>query len=54
MWYMINDMVVPGSSYWNVAVAREAGAVLQDEESLLTVDRFADNLVWLARKTVTQ
>jgi len=27
MWFMINDMVVPGSSYWNVALAREAGDV---------------------------
>lgn len=50
MWYMINDMVVPGSSYWNVALAREPGAVLQDEEALETVDRFADNLAWLAKK----
>jgi len=54
MWYMINDMIVPGSSYWNVAVAREAGEVMQDEEGLRTVDRFADNLAWLAQKTVTQ
>ena len=52
MWYMINDMIVPGSSYWNVALAREAGAVSQDKEGLETVDRFADNLAWLAHKTV--
>ncbi len=49
MWYMINDMVVPGSSYWNVALAREAGAVNNDQEALATVDRFADNLGWLAQ-----
>jgi hypothetical protein len=47
---MINDMVVPGSTYWNVALAREPGAVTQDEEALETVDRFADNLAWLAQK----
>lgn len=50
MWYMINDMVVPGSSYWNVALAQNMGDVLQDEEALETVDRFADNLAWLAGK----
>lgn len=50
MWYMINDMIVPGSSYWNVALAREPGAVMQDTEALETVDRFADNLAWLAKK----
>jgi len=49
-WYMINDMVVPGSTYWNVALAREPGAVNSDTEALATVDRFADNLAWLARK----
>ncbi|MFT3782594.1 MAG: flavodoxin family protein [Nibricoccus sp.] len=49
-WYMINDMVVPGSSYWPVALAREPGAVMQDTEALETVDRFADNLAWLAQK----
>ncbi|ACB74346.1 flavodoxin family protein [Opitutus terrae] len=49
-WYTINDMIVPGSTYWPVALAREPGAVLKDEEALRTVDRFADNLAWLAGK----
>lgn len=52
MWYMINDMVVPGSSYWNVALARNPGSVQDDEEALVTIDRFADNLAWLADKTL--
>lgn len=50
MWYMINDMVVPGSSYWNVAFGREAGTVTNDEEGLATVDRFAENLAWVAER----
>ena len=49
-WYMINDMVVPGSSYWNVALAREPGSVNTDTEALATIDRFADNLAWLSSK----
>ena len=49
-WYMINDMVVPGSSYWNVALARDVGAVESDEEALATIDRFAENLAWLAER----
>ncbi len=49
-WYTINDMIVPGSTYWNVALAREPGAVKNDEEALETIDRFADNLAWLASK----
>jgi len=50
MWFMINDMVVPGSSYWNVALAREAGKVVEDAEAMATVDRFAENLAWLAAR----
>lgn len=49
-WFMINDMIVPGSSYWNVAFGREAGEVANDAEGLATVERFAENLAWLAWK----
>ena len=49
-WYTINDMIVPGSTYWPVALARDAGAVNEDAEGLATLDRFADNLAWLAGK----
>jgi len=50
LWYMINDMIVPGSSYWNVAFGREVGEVQNDDEGLRTIDRFADNLVFLAER----
>lgn len=48
-WYMLNDMVVPGSIYWNIAFGRAPGEVENDEEGLRTVDRFAENLAWLAK-----
>jgi multimeric flavodoxin WrbA len=50
LWFTINDMVVPGSSYWNIAHAREPESVVNDKEALATVDRFAENLAWLAQK----
>jgi len=50
-WFMINDMIVPGSSYWNIAFGRAAGEVESDKEGLQTVERFAENLAWLAEKT---
>jgi multimeric flavodoxin WrbA len=49
-WFTINDMIVPGSTYWNVALARDAGAVNDDAEALATIERFADNLAWLAER----
>ncbi len=50
MWFMINDFVVPGSSYWNVAFGREPGEVENDAEGLRTLDHFAENLLWLAER----
>jgi len=49
-WFMISDMVVPGSSYWNIAFGRAPGEVNNDAEGLQTVERFAENLAWLADK----
>ncbi len=46
-WFLINDMIVPGSSYWNIAFGREAGEVSNDKEGLETVDRFAENVAWV-------
>lgn len=50
MWFMINGMTVPGSSYWNIAFGREKGEVLNDKEGLATVENFAENMAWLLKK----
>ncbi len=49
-WYLINDMMVVGSSYWNMAIGRDPGDVEGDAECLATLDRFVENLVWAAEK----
>jgi multimeric flavodoxin WrbA len=50
--FTINDMIVPGSSYWNVAFGRNRGEVTGDEEGLETIAHFADNVAdLLARST---
>ncbi len=49
-WYMINGMVVPGSTYWNIAFGGAIGEVNEDEEGVETVEVFAQNLAWLAEK----
>ena len=49
-WYMLNDMVVPGSKYWNIATAREKGEVLQDKEAMGVIEHFAENLLWLSER----
>jgi multimeric flavodoxin WrbA len=45
--FLINDMIVPGSTYWNVGVARDPGEIADDEEGLQTMDRLAENILWL-------
>lgn len=49
-WYMINNMIVPGSSYWNIAFGLAPGDVANDEEGIRTVEKFSENLAWLAEK----
>ncbi len=50
-WFLINDMIVPGAGYWNVGLARKVGEIEDDKEALATVERFAENLAWLAART---
>ena len=42
--FTINDMVVPGSTYWNIAFGRKKGEVTGDDEGMETVEHFADNV----------
>ena len=51
MWYMINGMIVPGSSYWNIAFGSHEFDVMSDEEGVRTIRTFAENLAWLLKKT---
>lgn len=44
MFYLINDMIVPGSSYWNMVFGREPGEALSDEEGIRTVRHFGENV----------
>jgi multimeric flavodoxin WrbA len=48
--FLINEMIVPGSSYWNVAVGREKGDVLKDEEGMKTMKVLGENMAWLLKK----
>jgi len=49
--FLISQMVVPGSSYWNIGVGRAIGDVEQDEEGLQTMRTLGRNVAWLLKKT---
>jgi multimeric flavodoxin WrbA len=48
--FLINEMIVPGSSYWNIGVGREIGDVERDEEGIQTMKILGQNMAWLLKK----
>lgn len=49
--FLIEGMIVPGSTYWNVAFGEDRGDVANDKEGLNTAKNFAKKMVWLIGKT---
>ena len=48
--FLIGQMIVPGSLYWNMGIGREKGDVEKDEEGLLTMKVLGENMAWLLMK----
>ncbi|QLA17448.1 flavodoxin family protein [Desulfolutivibrio sulfoxidireducens] len=48
--FFINEMIVPGSIYWNMGFGREIGEVNSDEEGLRTMSALGKHMAWLLKK----
>ncbi len=48
--FLIEEMIVPGSLYWNIGIGREIGDVLKDEEGLKNMRNLGKNIIWLLKK----
>lgn len=48
--YLINMMIVPGSVYWNLAMGKDPGDALKDEEGMQTMEMLGKNMAWLLKK----
>jgi len=48
--FLISQMIVPGSSYWNVGIGLASGDVEKDEEGLKTMEDLGENMAWLLKK----
>jgi len=48
--FFIQEMIVPGSSYWNIGFGREAGEVESDAEGLETMAALGRNMAWVMKK----
>ncbi len=51
--FLISQMIVPGSSYWNIGIGRKKGDVEGDEEGLKTMEDLGKNMAWLIKKLKT-
>ena len=48
--FFIGQMIVPGSSYWNLGMGRQKGEVESDEEGIQTMKVLGINMAWLLKK----
>lgn len=48
--FFIEEMVVPGSSYWNFGIGLNPGEVEDDEEGVKTMRNLGKNMAWLLKK----
>ena len=48
--FLIGEMIVPGSSYWNVSLARDKGDAERDEEGMRTMQTLGQNMAWLLKR----
>ncbi len=48
--FFINQMVVPGSSYWNIGIGHAPGDVNGDDEGIITMKTLGKNMAWLMKK----
>ena len=51
--FLISEMIVAGSSYWNVGIGRAIGEVNNDIEGLSTMETLGKNMAWLLKKLTT-
>ena len=44
------QMIIVGSSYWNVGIGRDPGQVKEDAEATRTMETLGKNMAWLVKK----
>jgi multimeric flavodoxin WrbA len=48
--FLIREMIIPGSTYWNMSLARQIGDAENDEEGMRTMKVLGTNMAWLLKK----
>jgi len=48
--FLYNQMLVVGSTYWNLGIGLQPGDVANDEEGIRTMRNLGKNMAWLLKK----
>jgi multimeric flavodoxin WrbA len=48
--FLINEMIIPGSRYWNMGIGLAPGDVEKDEEGIQIMETLGKNMAWLLKK----
>ena len=48
--FLHQGMIVPGSTYWNIAFGRNKGEVYEDKEGIETAKNFGKKIVWVLKR----
>lgn len=50
LFFLYNQMVIPGSSYWNMGIGMNPGDVQNDAEGIQTMTDLGANFAWVMKK----
>ncbi len=45
--FLMSQLIIPGSTYWNLGVGRDKGEVTQDSEGLANMKNLGETIAWL-------
>lgn len=48
--FLMSEMIIPGSTYWNMGFGQAPGEVNTDEEGLKNMENLGENIAWLLDK----
>lgn len=49
--FLLNkEMIIVGSTYWNMVYGKNVGEVLEDEEGIANMKNLGHNIAWLLAK----
>ncbi len=48
--FLIGQMIIPGSNYWNMGIGLDKGDVEEDEDGIRTMKLLGANMAWLLKR----